>query len=96
MSIYCLLVTESPYCCVAVGEDPDELEVYGTDTPAGPLLTSYKFEVQTLYCVCLCVCVRAVSVATCSGMKVNGGGYDKQDPLCVRVYHFVVQCAMHQ
>lgn len=26
-------------------KDPDELEVYGTDTTTGPLLTSYKFEV---------------------------------------------------
>ena len=30
---------------MAVGEDPDELEVYGTDTTTGPMLTSYKFEV---------------------------------------------------
>jgi cleavage and polyadenylation specificity factor subunit 1 len=30
---------------VSVGEDPDELEVYGTDTTTGPMLTSYKFEV---------------------------------------------------
>ena len=33
-----------PSICGA-GDDPDELEVYGTDTTTGPLLTSYKFEV---------------------------------------------------
>ena len=30
------------------GEDPEELEVYGTDTSTGPLIASYKFEVEWL------------------------------------------------
>ena len=38
-----------------VGEDPDELEVYGTDTTTGPMLTSYKFEV---YAGTVCACIQ--------------------------------------
>ena len=37
------------------GDDPDELEVYGTDTTTGPTLTSYKFEVHTLLYIALFV-----------------------------------------
>ena len=33
---------------VFAGDDPDELEVYGTDTVTGPMVTSYKFEVPNL------------------------------------------------
>ena len=30
---------------ILLGEDPDELEVYGSDVQSGPMLASYKFEV---------------------------------------------------
>ena len=43
---YCATLSLS-LCIASFGEDPDELEVYGTDTTTGPLLTSYKFEVQS-------------------------------------------------
>ena len=33
--------------------DPDELEVYGVDLQTGPVLTSYKFEVQTYRHACI-------------------------------------------
>ena len=38
----------SVYDVVLGTDDPDELEVYGTDTTTGPMLTSYKFEVTTV------------------------------------------------
>ena len=41
-----------------LGEDPDELEVYGPDVSSGPTLASYKFEVIAchLYMHCAMMC----------------------------------------
>ena len=49
-----MLVVAHNITALIAGDDPDELEVYGTDTAnTGPLLTSYKFEVHTPFDSCL-------------------------------------------
>lgn len=62
-----------------LGEDPDELEVYGADTRSGPSLTSYRFEVALLALPLHCcknymyVCAPVQSMLMCVCLSGGAG-----------------------